>query len=109
MAEVFTAILAVATVGMQVMKASNELSNAKKQAQLTVNAAKINAENKSKQVRALAASQKVSFLTSGLTLEGTPLAVLSSTYETGRQDINQIISNANTSSKNTMSAARSKA
>lgn len=98
-----------ASIGLGAIKAANEMTAAKKTAKMTVAQGKLAAENKAKTVLATAARQKVSFLSSGLALEGTPMAVLSSTYETGKADINQIIQNANTSAKNTMSQARSSA
>lgn len=102
-------LLLAAGLGLSAWSASNTLSNAEKTAKAEVEAGKLAAENKAKTVLAKAASQKVSFLSSGFALEGTPLSVINATYDTGLEDVNQIIKNANTSSSNTMSSARSQA
>lgn len=75
------------------------------------------AKEKAKQIRHAAARQTSSFLSSGITLEGTPMDVLDETYTTGREDIenigrnyqtsaNNVVSNANAQAKNTISSAR---
>ena len=101
--------LSMAMIAMSVASAGMSMSNAKSEAKAVTKQATLDAKNKAIQTTAKAASQKTSFLTSGFTLEGTPMSVLESTYSTGKEDINQIISNANTQSKNIMSSARSKA
>lgn len=54
-------------------------------------------------------SLQTSFLQSGLTLEGGPMAVLSQAGVKGQTDISRIAENANAASKNAVSAARTKA
>ena len=102
-------IAAAALVGASVYSAYSGMQNAKKQSKALAEQGALEAENKATQVKAMAASQKTSYLSSGLELEGTPMAVLGSTYATGQKDIAQIISNYNTQSKNIMSEARTKA
>lgn len=101
--------ISIALIAASVYSAGTTLKNAKSQAKAVTATAETNAQNKAIQTAAKAAYQRTSFLSSGFTLEGTPTSVLNSTYYTGRQDINQIISNANIQSKNIMSQARSSA
>lgn len=74
--------------------------NAKNQAQANLDAANLASKEKAKQIRYAAARQTTSFLSSGLTLEGTPDAVIGETYSTGLEDLNQISKNANTTNSN---------
>lgn len=99
----------IALLGLSVLKASSAISQSEDEAQAVVDQANIQAENKGKEVRLRTARQQSSFLTSGLTLEGTPMASIQSTFETGLQDINQITTNANKRSKNIVSAGRTQA
>jgi len=84
-----------------------KIAQAKKQGKAIAETGRIQAEQKKVQTLAKAGRQKASFLASGVTLEGTPLAALDSTYTTGQQDINQITSNANRRSRNVMNQAMS--
>jgi len=99
----------LALIGLTVAKSFMDIKNAKSQAKATVEAGRIQAEQSKIQTLARAGQQKASFLSSGLTLEGTPLAALSSTYQTGQQDVGQIISNANNKSRNVIGQAYSSA
>lgn len=74
--------------------------NAQFQAQANLDAANLASKEKAKQIRYAAARQTVSFLSSGLTLEGTPEAVIGETYSTGLEDLTQIAKNANTTNSN---------
>lgn len=96
-------------IGLSVFKAANEMKNAKSAAKATVAEGEIVARNKAQEVMRKTASQKVSFLNSGLTLEGTPMNVIESTFNTGLEDINQISGNYNTKAKNQINAGRSAA
>lgn len=104
--EVMTALM-IAGVGFGAMKSATELKNARSEAKATIKAGELSAKNKAIQTSALAAQQKSSFLTSGLELEGTPISVISSTYRTGKEDVQQILENANIKSSNIMGKARS--
>lgn len=70
-----------------------------KQAKALKKQASIDASQRAKETTALAASQKTSFLSSGINLTGekgtTPSSILSDTYTKGREDINQIRENYN--------------
>lgn len=90
----------------KVASAISGFMGARQQAKATVAEGKLEAERRRDVVKAEAAQQKTSFLSSGLTLAGTPQDVLESTFTTGIADVNQIISNANRQSKNIMSQAR---
>ncbi len=96
-------------MGIAAAQAYQGMENAEDQATAVVRKARIDAENQKKTTLGRAGKQKASFLSSGLTLEGTPMAVLSETYQTGIEDTQNIIDAGNTNSKNIMSAARTKA
>ena len=49
------------------------------------------------------------FLNSGLTLEAGPSDIIRRAFTAGQKDIDRIVTNANTRSKNTISQARTKA
>jgi hypothetical protein len=96
-------------IGLSVASAASQQSAAKKQAKATIAEGNIVAANKAKEVARKAATQRVSFLNSGVTLDGTPMNVIESTFNTGLEDINQISSNYNTAAKNQIAAGRSAA
>lgn len=96
-------------VGFTALQAVGSIQQSKAQAKAVVQQANINMQNKAKETMLKAARVQSSFLTSGLTLEGTPMAVIEDTFNTGLQDLNQIRSNANTEAKNIISAGRSEA
>jgi hypothetical protein len=100
-----TAIL----IGGSIFKAVQSIKTANDQAEAQVEEGEIAAENKRKEVRQKAARQQLSFLNSGLTLDGTPRAVIQGTFDTGLEDINQILNNTDTRAKNTVKAGRSEA
>jgi len=79
---------------------------AKKEASAITEEARLQAENKARDTVREAGKLQSSFLSSGLTMEGTPMEVLKRTYQYGREDINQIAKNANARSKNIMTKAR---
>lgn len=99
----------IAIIGLSLLQADAAISQSENEAQAVVDQANIDAENKAKETRMLAARQQVSFLNSGLTLEGTPMAAIQNTFSTGLQDINQITTNANKQSKNIIKAGRMEA
>lgn len=80
----------------------------------------LQATNQAKQTTYAASTQRTSFLSSGLTLDGTAGKVIAQTFNTGLADtqniskntqntINNTVSQANSQSKNTIGAARSAA
>ena len=85
------------------------MSAAKDAAKDAVRQGDLDASNKSKEVQLRAARQQVSFLNSGLTLDGTPMAAIQSTFKTGLDDINLIQSNAQRRSNNIYSQGRTQA
>lgn len=97
-----TAIQAGASVyqGMKATKA------AKNEASAITEQARLESENKARETVRAAGTLQSSFLSSGITMEGTPMEVLKRTYQYGREDINQIAKNANARSKNIMTKAR---
>jgi len=96
-------------IGSMALKNITAQKAAKNEAKAITRQGEINAANKSKEIRAKAARVQGSFLNSGLTLEGTPMSSIQGIFSTGQEDIEQIIGNANTASKNIVSQARSKA
>lgn len=100
----FTAALAV---GLTALSAVNTMSAAKDESDAAIEEGNIASENKAKETKLAAARQESSFLSSGLTLEGTPMASINETYETGLSDLAQIKSNYETKASNIMSQARS--
>lgn len=82
------------------------MSTANAQAESVVSQGNIAASEKAKETRMRAARAKASFLSSGLTLEGTPSAAIGGIFDTGLKDVQNIRSNANAQSKNIMSQAR---
>ena len=96
-------------IGATLMQAGGQMSAAQDAADAEVDKANLDAANKSKQTRYRAASQQVSFLNSGLTLEGTPMSAIQSTFRVGLEDINLIQSNATKRAKNTLSQGRTEA
>lgn len=113
-----TALSAASKMNDAKDQAKNITRNATAQAQALADQGSLAAKEKAKEIRYKAALQKSSFLTSGLTMEGTPTTVLDETFTTGLEDINNItkgynnnitntVRNANAQAKSTISSARS--
>lgn len=96
-------------IGFQALSAVSSIKQSKAQAKAVIAEGNIAAANKAKEVQLKAARLQSSFLTSGLTLEGTPMSVIESTFDTGIEDIQQIRSNYGNQAKNIISAGRSEA
>jgi len=103
------AFSSIAIGALTLLKAQQQVSAAKSKSDAVIAEASLAATNKRKQVQRKAASQVSSFLTSGLTLDGTPQGVIQETFATGLEDVNQIIQNAKTQSKQIISAGRAEA
>lgn len=101
--------LAAAQVGLGLYGASQSVRQGKKDAAALIEQGNIEARNKAKEIQARAASQKTSFLNSGLMLEGTPMNVIESTFNTGAEDLGNLARNYNTAAKNAISKGRSQA
>ena len=96
-------------LGLGAVNGMMGVESAEDEANDIVREGSLQAEKRRNIAIAQASQQKVSFLSSGLSLEGTPMQVISSTLQTGKSDVNQIIQNYNTKSSNIMSQARSQA
>jgi hypothetical protein len=96
-------------IGFAALSAVSSISAANSQAKATIAEGNLATQNKAKEVALKAARQKSSFLTSGLTLEGTPMSVIENTFNTGIEDIKALGSNYNSQSKNIMAQGRTKA
>lgn len=96
-------------LGAALFTADQQIRQSEKQAKAEVEAADIQNKERAKRTKALAARQKVSFLQSGLALEGTPMAAVQGVFDTGIEDINLASRNANTRASNIVSQGRSAA
>ncbi len=99
----------IALAALTTASVYSSVSAGQKQAKQIVAQGELAAREKAKEVRLRTSRAKVSFLSSGLSLEGTPLNALESMFNTGIEDINQIRSNANAGAKNAIASARSQA
>lgn len=93
-------------IGGTLLSAAGKASAAQSKAQAVVDQANLASKNKAKEVARKVGKQRVSFLGSGFTLDGTPSDVIEGTFETGVEDLNQIKSNADRQSKGIINAAR---
>lgn len=99
----------IALAGLAAYSAYSANEQGQRQAKADVAAGNIRSNNLAVETKAKADNLTTSFLSSGLTLEGTPMNVIQSAYSTGIRDINQNIDNTNTKAKNDVSAGRTKA
>ena len=90
---IVTAIAGIATsISLSVASISQQRKAAKAQLQAQSMQAKVSSDQRIKQIRRVASQQKASFLSSGISLtgDGTPDAVISETYQTGIEDVENI-------------------
>jgi hypothetical protein len=113
----FTGLSAVSKMSAN-KQAKDVTRNAQAQSASDKAEGELASKEKAKQIRYAAARQTSSFLSSGITLDGTPQDVLNETFTTGLEDIDNIergyntrinntISQANSTSKNIIASARS--
>ena len=95
--------------GLTAFQTLSTLSQGRKEAKQQIRQGELAASEKAKETRLRVGRAKASFLSSGLEMEGTPEIALSSMFTSGIADVNQILSNANTAAKNTVSQARTQA
>lgn len=96
-------------LGLTAAKAYSDISAAKKEGKAITQQASRDALAKAKETQMKTSRAKVSFLNSGLTLEGTPELSLQGILDAGSEDIATIATNANTKSKNLVRKARTDA
>jgi hypothetical protein len=104
-----TAMLLIAGTAMSVMSARAKYQAAKKQKSALEAEGALKARQRDIQTRALAARQKVSFLSSGISLTGdgdVADVVMQDTYTKGLEDVNLIKQNYETAANNVMGQAR---
>lgn len=99
----------LAIVGFQAIAGAQGMSAANKQAKAGIQTAEQNAMTTAQNTLRTSGKLQTSFLQSGLTLEGGPMDVIKQAFGQGYTDIGRIKSNADTTSKNIVSAARTKA
>ena len=86
--------------GLQVASAIGNYNQAKSQARQAIKQGNQAAETRAKEISKLVAQQRVSYLSAGLELDGTPQSVMNDTFNTGLEDIKAIKSSASTQAKN---------
>jgi hypothetical protein len=101
-------VAAAVYVGLSAASAIGSYNQSKSQARQAIREGEIAMQNRADEIRSLAAKQRVSYISAGLELEGTPQAVITDTYNKGIADVNAIRDSANQTSKNILTAARAK-
>lgn len=99
-------VAAAVYVGLSAASAIGKYNQSKSQARQAIRQGEIAMKNRADEIRALASKQRVSYIASGLELEGTPQSVITDTYNTGIEDVKAIRDSANQTSKNILTAAR---
>lgn len=89
-----------------IFQSIGQFNQAKSNARSLASEARITATNRAREIESLAATQRVSYLNSGLELEGTPAAVIANTHQIGREDVAAINSSYKKQIKNLMTQAR---
>lgn len=102
-------IATAALLGLTAVGGLSGISDAKKNAKAIAAQGEQDALTSAQATQQKVSRAKVSFLNSGFTLEGTPMAALGGILNAGFQDVNNIAVNANSKAKNLVSAARTKA
>lgn len=98
----------LAIVGFQALQGAMGQSQARKEGKAITQQAERETMNIADNTLRRAGTLRNSFLSSGLTLEGGPMDVISQAFAKGRTDISRVAENANAASKNKASAARTK-
>lgn len=96
-------------VGLAAASAAAAIQQGRKEAKAVTRQAAAETLQQAKKTQLQTSKAKVSFINSGLTLEGTPQLSLEGILNAGMEDINMIAANANTRSKNIMAKARTDA
>lgn len=96
-------------LGLNLLSGIQSQKEGKAAAKATIEEGNIASRNKALDIKRKTASQTVSFLNSGLTLDGTPRSVINSTFNVGLEDLGQIKKNYNSKAKNQMAAGRTEA
>lgn len=90
-----------------IFQAIGKFNQAKSNARAMAKEASLVATNRAREIESLAATQRVSFLNSGLEMEGTPAAIIAETHQIGYADVAAINSSYKKQIKNLMTQARS--
>lgn len=98
----------LAMVGFQAIQGSQGQSQARREGRAITQQAERETMNIAGDTVRRAGSLRNSFLSSGITLEGGPMEVISRAFAQGRTDIDRTAADANAASKNKVSAARTK-
>ncbi len=99
----------LAIIGLTALQTVSQLKQSERAAETAIAQGELDAKTKAKETKLRAVRAQSSFLTSGLTLEGTPMAAIQDIFKTGLEDVEQISTNANRRSKNIISSGRTQA
>lgn len=102
-------ILAVAVLGLTAVKGIMSVKAAQDQARAVGQEAQLNAENAARKTRIKAARAQISFISSGLSLAGTPEVSIENLIFAGQKDVSRIRSNAQRQMKSIVGQARNQA
>jgi len=89
-----------------IVQSVGQFNQAKSNARTLAYEGAVKAQQRADEIVELAAFQRVSFLNSGLELEGTPATIIEDTYQIGRADVNAITSSYKKQIKNLQTQAR---
>lgn len=97
---------ALTLAGLSLTGGVGKYNASKSEARRLRTEAEIKMKQRKKEIQKLVAEQKIGYGQAGVELEGTPQAVIQSTYKTGIEDINAIADSYNRTIKNTIVKAR---
>jgi hypothetical protein len=98
--------IALTMAGLSLAKGVGDFNASKSEARRLKTEAEIKMKTRRKEIQKLIAEQKVGYGQAGVELEGTPQAIIQSTYNTGIEDINAIADSYNRTIKNTIVKAK---
>ena len=99
----------LAIAGFSAMRAVNQMQQGESQANALVKQGEQEAQTSANNTVITAGKTQNSFLSSGLTLDGGPMAALTQIFNTGNTNISRIASNANNAADNAINSARTAA
>ena len=99
-------IFSIISGAASAVQSAANYSTARKNAKIMAKEQGIVAQNRAREIESIAATQRVSYLNSGLEMEGSPAAVIADTHRIGREDIDAINSSYKQQIKNFMTQSR---
>lgn len=107
--EVLAIAGAIGSIAGGAMQASAARKQSEREARALAAEGEIATRNKAREVNLKTSAQRVSFLNSGFTLEGTPMNILEDTFRVGMEDVTQLRSNYQTAASNVLKSGRARA